>query len=291
MEVVRSRETTGVNHAQNYELQRHAGRSALSHAQTCGQHRCASHSRSGLEAADSTTHAASSLIPACRVFTSTFSGAARPMPATSDRHDEAKLPTDDALFRRCRPARDARADWRTGRSMESRSFCGLDVVIRRPPSQKIVRVGGAGQARRQGGTTRLPWRFLHRCRRVSEGHMACTEGRHVDWNRLRHKIEQGADFVVTQLFFKNSDYLALRDHLHGACVDVPIIPGILPVLSASQIKRFTSRALGGARRRRSGGDRRPRAAARDPIDAGDHNTRWRRSAGARPRTRESGSTR
>jgi methylenetetrahydrofolate reductase (NADPH) len=73
-----------------------------------------------------------------------------------------------------------------------------------------------------------------------EGHIACTEGRHVDWNRLRHKIEQGADFVVTQLFFKNSDYFAFRDHLHGAGVTVPIIPGILPVLSASQIKRFVT---------------------------------------------------
>jgi methylenetetrahydrofolate reductase (NADPH) len=73
-----------------------------------------------------------------------------------------------------------------------------------------------------------------------EGHVACTEGRQVDWNRLRHKIEQGADFVVTQLFFKNSDYFAFRDHLHSAGVTVPIIPGILPVLSASQIKRFVT---------------------------------------------------
>src|SRR5436190_6235711 len=73
-----------------------------------------------------------------------------------------------------------------------------------------------------------------------EGHIACTEGRHVDWHRLRHKIEQGADFVITQLFFKNSDYFAFRDHLHDAGVTVPIIPGILPVLSASQIKRFVS---------------------------------------------------
>ena len=62
----------------------------------------------------------------------------------------------------------------------------------------------------------------------------------MDWNRLRHKIEQGADFVITQLFFKNSDYFAFRDHLHGAGVTVPIIPGILPVLSASQIKRFVT---------------------------------------------------
>lgn len=71
-----------------------------------------------------------------------------------------------------------------------------------------------------------------------EGHIACREGRHVDWDRLRHKINQGADFVITQLFFRNRDYFEFRDHLACLGVTVPIIPGILPVLSASQIKRF-----------------------------------------------------
>jgi len=73
-----------------------------------------------------------------------------------------------------------------------------------------------------------------------EGHIACAEGRHVDWDRLRHKIDQGADFVITQLFFNNHDYFTFRDYLHNAGVTVPIIPGILPVLSASQIKRFVT---------------------------------------------------
>ena len=78
-----------------------------------------------------------------------------------------------------------------------------------------------------------------------EGHIACTEGRHVDWRRLKHKIEHGADFVITQLFFNNDDYFALRDFLAGLGVTVPIVPGILPILSAAQIKRFV--ALCGAR--------------------------------------------
>src|SRR5262245_33495804 len=73
-----------------------------------------------------------------------------------------------------------------------------------------------------------------------EGHVACREGRHVDWSRLRHKIDQGADFVVTQLIFRKPDYFAFRDHLACLGVSVPIIPGILPVLSASQIKRFVT---------------------------------------------------
>jgi methylenetetrahydrofolate reductase (NADPH) len=73
-----------------------------------------------------------------------------------------------------------------------------------------------------------------------EGHIACAEGRYVDWRRLRHKIDQGADFVITQLFFRNRDYFELRDYLAGLGVTVPIIPGVLPILSASQIQRFVA---------------------------------------------------
>ena len=73
-----------------------------------------------------------------------------------------------------------------------------------------------------------------------EGHIACHEGRHVDWQRLKQKIDNGADFVVTQLFFDNSHYLEFRDVLAGQGVTVPIVPGILPILSTSQIKRFVA---------------------------------------------------
>jgi methylenetetrahydrofolate reductase (NADPH) len=73
-----------------------------------------------------------------------------------------------------------------------------------------------------------------------EGHIACTEGREVDWQRLRHKIECGADFVVTQLFFDNRDYFKFRDYLVERGVSVPLVPGIIPILSAAQIKKFTA---------------------------------------------------
>lgn len=73
-----------------------------------------------------------------------------------------------------------------------------------------------------------------------EGHVACKEGKHVDWQRLKHKIEEGADFVITQLFFRNSDYFEFRDHLTRLGVSVPLVPGILPILSTAQIKRFVA---------------------------------------------------
>lgn len=73
-----------------------------------------------------------------------------------------------------------------------------------------------------------------------EGHIACKEGKYVDWQRLKHKIDQGADFVVTQLFFRNSDYFEFREHLTRLGVRVPLVPGILPILSTAQIKRFVA---------------------------------------------------
>jgi len=74
-----------------------------------------------------------------------------------------------------------------------------------------------------------------------EGHIACKEGKLVDWQHLKRKIDAGADFVITQLFFDNADYYNFREHLarkHG--VKVPLVPGIIPIMSASQIKRFTA---------------------------------------------------
>ena len=79
-----------------------------------------------------------------------------------------------------------------------------------------------------------------------EGHIACKEGKFVDWQRLKNKIDCGADFVITQLFYDNADFFEFRDHLVKKMgVTVPIFPGILPVLSAGQTKRIT--ALCGAK--------------------------------------------
>lgn len=78
-----------------------------------------------------------------------------------------------------------------------------------------------------------------------EGHIACKEGRETDWGRLKSKIDCGADFVITQLFFDNEDFFRFRDHLAGLGNTATLIPGIIPILSATQIRKFT--ALCGAR--------------------------------------------
>ncbi len=73
-----------------------------------------------------------------------------------------------------------------------------------------------------------------------EGHIACKEGKHADWQHLKEKVEAGADFVVTQLFFDNADYFEFRDHVAGKLgVPVPLVPGVVSILSATQITKFT----------------------------------------------------
>ncbi len=79
-----------------------------------------------------------------------------------------------------------------------------------------------------------------------EGHVANKHGKLADWKHLQEKTAAGADFILTQLFFDNSDFFQFRDHLQNTLkVNVPIVPGIISIQSASQIVRFTQ--LCGAR--------------------------------------------
>src|SRR5215469_687196 len=73
-----------------------------------------------------------------------------------------------------------------------------------------------------------------------EGHIANKKGKLDDWDRLKSKVEAGADFVLTQLFFDNADFFEFRDYLAGRLgVRVPLVPGIVPILSGTQITKFT----------------------------------------------------
>jgi methylenetetrahydrofolate reductase (NADPH) len=71
-----------------------------------------------------------------------------------------------------------------------------------------------------------------------EGHTECAEGREVDWLRTKEKIEAGADVVMTQLFYDNADFYSFERALRTHGIQVPIVPGVLPILSTPQIKRF-----------------------------------------------------
>jgi methylenetetrahydrofolate reductase (NADPH) len=73
-----------------------------------------------------------------------------------------------------------------------------------------------------------------------EGHIANKNGKHADWRHLKEKVDAGADFVLTQLFFDNADFFEFRDFVTRELgVKAPIVPGVIAILSATQIMRFT----------------------------------------------------
>ena len=72
-----------------------------------------------------------------------------------------------------------------------------------------------------------------------EGHTESTDmGADLDYTKL--KVDKGAGFLITQLFYDNQDFFRFVERARTAGIDVPIIPGILPILSTAQIRRFTS---------------------------------------------------
>jgi len=71
-----------------------------------------------------------------------------------------------------------------------------------------------------------------------EGHVECRDLKK-DMEHLKIKVDQGADAVITQLFFNNKDFLSFVERARAAGITIPIIPGIMPLTAGSQIKRFS----------------------------------------------------
>jgi methylenetetrahydrofolate reductase (NADPH) len=61
-----------------------------------------------------------------------------------------------------------------------------------------------------------------------------------DLRYLKEKVDAGVSFLITQLFFDNALYYDFVDRVRAMGVDVPIIPGILPITSYKQLARITS---------------------------------------------------
>ena len=59
-----------------------------------------------------------------------------------------------------------------------------------------------------------------------------------DIANLKRKVDAGSEFLITQLFFDNRDFLRFRERVTAAGIAAPILAGIMPIRSLSQIKRF-----------------------------------------------------
>lgn len=75
---------------------------------------------------------------------------------------------------------------------------------------------------------------------------ACYPERHTeavsldtDIENLKRKVEAGAEFLITQLFFDNQRYFDFVQKVRAAGIGVPVIPGIMPITNVDQVERFT----------------------------------------------------
>ena len=71
-----------------------------------------------------------------------------------------------------------------------------------------------------------------------EGHTESAD-LETDIEYAKMKVDRGADFLITQLFYDNRHFFQFMDRAEKAGIKSPIIPGVLPVLSAPQVRRFT----------------------------------------------------
>jgi methylenetetrahydrofolate reductase (NADPH) len=61
-----------------------------------------------------------------------------------------------------------------------------------------------------------------------------------DLQHLKTKVEAGADFITTQLFFDNTAYFKFVEKCRALGIKIPIVPGIMPALSHAQVEKFTN---------------------------------------------------
>jgi methylenetetrahydrofolate reductase (NADPH) len=83
------------------------------------------------------------------------------------------------------------------------------------------------------------WAFCLGAAAYPEGHPE-TRDLDADLRNLKTKVDAGADFLVTQLFFRNAAYEGFVARARAAGISLPVLPGIMPFTSVEQVERFTA---------------------------------------------------
>jgi methylenetetrahydrofolate reductase (NADPH) len=102
----------------------------------------------------------------------------------------------------------------------------------------IKTAGGFGHANELIAFVRASYPFCLGAACYPEMHPEASDAA-TDLENLKRKVDAGADFLITQLFFDNDDFYRFRDRAVAAGITVPILAGIMPILNVSQVKRFT----------------------------------------------------
>ena len=105
-------------------------------------------------------------------------------------------------------------------------------------SEWVAADGGLRYSRELIELIRADYDFAVGAACFPEVHLA-AESAESDLRYTREKVDAGAKFLITQLFFDNQLYYDFVARARDAGIDVPIIPGIMPITNAAQIRRFT----------------------------------------------------
>jgi methylenetetrahydrofolate reductase (NADPH) len=110
-----------------------------------------------------------------------------------------------------------------------------------PPRGEVFRPvpGGFAHASDLAGFIRGRWDFCLGGACYPETHPDAPDAE-TDLANLVTKVRAGVGFLITQLFFSNDDYFAFVARARAAGIELPIVPGIMPITDVGGVKRMTA---------------------------------------------------
>jgi len=89
----------------------------------------------------------------------------------------------------------------------------------------------------------LPTDFCISVAGYPEGHPECSDKKK-DLRHLKMKVDEGADYITTQLFFNADHYLRFVENIRKIGIQIPVIPGVMPIESWPQLRFILNQQLG-----------------------------------------------